>query len=110
MLIHECSNVVRCKMLAGSLVGMDWFNNLPKGSVTSLEVFVQLVVAHFEENKTKPPETGDLFEVKQSRGESLKKYLHHFNKVVVQIPQPNEGMCVEAFIRGTRSGGLESHC
>ena len=107
MLIHGGSDVVRCKMLAGSLVGtmLDWFSTLLEGPVTSLEVFVRLFVAHFAANKTKPPETTYLFEMKQSKGESLKQYLRHFNEVV-QIPQPNKGMCVKAFIRGIRYGGF----
>jgi len=62
-----------------------------------------LFVSHFAVNKTKLQETADLIKVKQSKGESVKQYLRCFNEVVVQIPQPNEGMCVEAFIRGIRS-------
>jgi len=77
-----------------------------EGSVTSLKVFIKLFVAHFAANKAKHPETVDLFEVKQSKGESVKQYLCRFNEVVVHIPQPNEGICVEAFIRGLRSGAF----
>jgi len=32
--------------------------------------------------------------------------MHCFNEVVVQIPQPNEDMCVKAFIRGLRLGAF----
>jgi len=108
MLIYGGSDAVRCKMLAGSLTDtrLDWFNNFPEGSVTSLEVFVRLLVAHFAANKTKLPDTADLFDVRQARGEAVKQYLHRFNEVVVQISQPNEGMCVEAFIRQLRSGSF----
>jgi len=93
-------------MLVGSLIGtvLDWFNNLPEGSMTSLEVFVRLLVAHFAANKTKPPDTTNLFYVRQVKGEAVKQYLRCFNKVVVQISQPNKGMCVKAFIIGSRSG------
>jgi len=44
----------------------------------------------------------DLFEVKQSK-EEIKQFLCRFNEVVVQILQVNEGMFVEAFIRGLRA-------
>jgi len=70
--------------------------------VTSLEVFVRLLVAHFAANKTKPLDTADLFDVRQARGETVKQYLRRFNEVVVQISQPN----VEAFIRGLRLGSF----
>jgi len=69
-----------------------------------LEVFVKLFIAHFEANKTKPLETADLFELKQSKEEFMKPFLRRFNEVVAQIPMPNEGMCVEAFIRGLQAG------
>lgn len=36
--------------------------------------------------------------------ESIKQFLYRFNEVMVQIPQPNEGMFVEAFIRELRGG------
>lgn len=43
---------------------LDWFSNLPGGSVMSLNVFIRLFVAHFATNKAKPLETTGLFEVK----------------------------------------------
>jgi len=102
MLIHGGMDVVQCKMLAGSLTGtaLDWFSTLPERSLTSLEVFVRLFLTHFAKNKTKSPKTADLFEVKQAKGEVGRQYLCRFNGVAVQIPQANEGMFVEAFIRG----------
>jgi len=63
MLICGGSGAVRCKMLAGTLVGttLDWFSNLLGGSLTSLEVFTKLFVAHIATNKAKPPKTTNLF-------------------------------------------------
>ena len=104
MLIYGGLESVRCKMLGKTT--LDWFSNLPEGSITSLEVFIRLFVSHFAGNKSKPPKITNLFEVRQFKGELVKKYLRCFNEIVVKIPQPNEVMCVEAFIRGLRSGGL----
>ena len=45
--------MIRCKMFAGTLVSttLDWLNNLLGGSITFLEVFTKLFVAHFVANK-----------------------------------------------------------
>jgi len=95
-------------MFTGTLVGttLDWFSRLPEKSITSFEVFSRLFISHLSANKAKPLEVADLFEVKQTKKESTKQFLCRFNEVMVQIPQPNERLFVEAFIKGLRPGSF----
>ena len=108
-LICGGTNAQRCKMFAGMLVGttLDWFSSLPEKSQTSFEVFSSLFISHFSENKVKPLEVANLFKVKQAKKESIKQFLCRFSEEMVQIPQSNKRLFVEAFIRGLRSGSFE---
>jgi len=49
ILICGGSDAVRCKTLVGTT--LDWFINLPRGSITSLEIFTKLFVAHLRQTR-----------------------------------------------------------
>ncbi|RDX91669.1 hypothetical protein CR513_26318, partial [Mucuna pruriens] len=46
--------------------------------------------SQFAANKVKKLEVADLFDIKQSRGESLKSYLARFNNVTVRVDDPDQ--------------------
>ena len=44
-------------------------------------------VANFQGTRDSPPAAGDLRRVKQQLGETLQKYIQHFNNVRLKIPK-----------------------
>ena len=79
-----------------------WFNKLESKSIGS---FVQLSLAfidHFigSQRKVRPPT--HLLSVKQMEGESLRAFVHHFNKEAMKIDRPKEDVTVTAFMAGLR--------
>ena len=45
-----------------------------------------------------------MLSVKQMEGKSLRAYVHHFNKEVMQIDHPKEDVTLTAFMEGLRKG------
>ncbi|RDX97870.1 hypothetical protein CR513_19310, partial [Mucuna pruriens] len=58
----------------------------------------------FAANKVKKLEVTDLFDIKQSRGESLKSYLARFNNATIRVDNFNQKFFVKAFQKGLRAG------
>ncbi|RDX91486.1 hypothetical protein CR513_26526, partial [Mucuna pruriens] len=100
--INDANDLLSCKLFLGTLrgVAMRWFSSLPPRSVTS---FVDLAAAfefQFAANKTKRLKVADLFDIKQSKTETLKQYLARFNTAMVQIDDPDQKFFVKAFQKG----------
>ena len=67
MMLVGGSNAVRCKLFMSTLVGtaMDWFISLPDGHVTSFAQLSQLFREQYIVNRAPPPNSYDLFDVRQ---------------------------------------------
>ncbi|XP_068466497.1 uncharacterized protein [Phaseolus vulgaris] len=106
MILVSGSNVVRCKLFMSTLVetAMDWFINLPDGHVTSFAWLSKLFREQYIANRAPPPNSYDLFDVRQYRGESLKEFVNRFGAKVVKLNTKDETMMVHAFRKGICSG------
>jgi len=54
----------------------------------------------FSVNKVKPPRLYDLFDIRQSEGETLKDYLNRFCTVTVKLQTHDEEMMIATFKQG----------
>jgi len=67
MMLVGGSDAVRCKLFMSTLVGtvMDWFISLPNAHVTSFAQLSQLFREQYIANRAPPPNSYDLFDVRQ---------------------------------------------
>ncbi|RDX96004.1 hypothetical protein CR513_21383, partial [Mucuna pruriens] len=90
--ISGANNHLSYKLFPDTLrgVAMWWFLGLPPRSVTSFVGLAATFESQFAANKTKRLEVVDLFDIKQSRTETLKQYLACFNAAMVQVDDPDQ--------------------
>jgi hypothetical protein len=77
-----------------------WFNKLESESIGSFVQLSRTFIDHFigGQRKGRPPT--HLLNVKQMEGESLRAYVHRFNKEAMQIDRPKEDVTLIAFMVG----------
>jgi len=106
MMLSRGSNAVYCKLFMSNLIGiaLEWFVSLPDGHITSFQQFSKLFMEQYIVNRAPPVVSYDLFDVRQSQGESLWDYLSRFGAQVVRLPRKDEDMLVHAFKKGVLAG------
>ncbi|RDX87210.1 hypothetical protein CR513_31350, partial [Mucuna pruriens] len=75
-------------MLRG--VAMQWFSRLPSRTIHNFNDLVTYSLSQLVANRAKKLEIANLFDIKQMKGENLKKYLTHFNSVMIQVNDPDQ--------------------
>ncbi|RDY01749.1 hypothetical protein CR513_14887, partial [Mucuna pruriens] len=95
MYISGGNDLFSSKLFQSTLRGvtMHRLATLPSCSIRSFNNLAALFVA-------------DLFDIKQTKGESLKSYLTQFNNATVRVNDPNEKLFVKSFQKGLRVGQL----
>jgi len=80
MMLVGSFNAVKCKLFMSTLTGMtmDWLINLLDGHITSFAQLSQLFKEQYLANRSPPPVSYDLFDVKQYQGKTLKEYINRF--------------------------------
>ncbi|RDX61758.1 hypothetical protein CR513_59984, partial [Mucuna pruriens] len=93
-----------CKLFPGTLrgVAMHWMATLPARSIRTFSDLAGSFISQFTANKVKKLEVADLFDIKQSRGESLKSFLALFNNAIVWVDDPDQKFFMKAFQKGLR--------
>ncbi|XP_068504378.1 uncharacterized protein [Phaseolus vulgaris] len=106
MMLSGGSDAVYCKLFMSTLSGiaLEWFVSLPDGHITSFQQFSKLFMEQYIVNRAPPVVSYDLFDVRQSQGESLRDYLSRFGAQVVRLPSKDEDMLVHAFKKGVLAG------
>jgi len=106
MMLIGGSDGVKCKLFMSTLVGtaMEWFISLPDGHVTSFTQLSKLFSEQYIANCAPPPNSYDLFEVRQYQGETLKEFVNRFGAQVVRVNTTDESMIVHAFRKGICPG------
>jgi len=102
MMLVGGSDAVRCKLFLSTLVGttMDWFFSLPDDHMTSFAQLSQLFREHYIANRAPPPNSYDLFDVRQYQRETLKEFVNRFGAQVVKVATKDETMMVHVFQKG----------
>ena len=106
MMLVGGTDAVRCKLFMSTLVGttMLWFISLPDGHVTLFAQLTKLFREQYIANRAPPPNSYDLFDVRQYQGETLKEFVNRFGAQVVRVNTTNESMIVNAFRKGISLG------
>ncbi|XP_057444776.1 uncharacterized protein LOC130737022 [Lotus japonicus] len=73
MVISVASDAVKCRMFPATFKGtsMVWFTTLPRGSITNFRDFSSKFLVQFSASKTKQVTIEDLYNVRQSEGETF---------------------------------------
>src|SRR5215216_1650920 len=79
-----------------------WLLNLPVGSISSWDEMWERFIANFQGTRDHPPAAGDLRRIKQNPGETMQKYMQHFNGVRLKIPKVSDNAIISAFSDGVR--------
>ncbi|RDX65530.1 hypothetical protein CR513_55808, partial [Mucuna pruriens] len=110
MYISGGNDRLSCKLFPRTLRGaaMQWMTMVPPRSIQTFKDLAGSFVSQFAANKVKKLEVADLFDIKQTEGESLKSYLARFNNAMVKVDDPNQKFFVKAFQKGLRAGSFSN--
>ncbi|XP_057418748.1 uncharacterized protein LOC130712955 [Lotus japonicus] len=110
MVISAASNVVKRRIFPVTFKGttMAWFTTLPRGSITNFRDFSSKFLVQFSASKTKQVTIEDLYNIRQSEGETLKQYVKRFSAASVKIEESEPQACARAFKNGLQLGKLNS--
>ncbi|XP_011102021.1 uncharacterized protein LOC105180059 [Sesamum indicum] len=91
---YDLSDAVYCKVFRTTLSkrALAWFNQLPAGTISSLEQLAQHFLHHFSMNKKIPKTVAYLFTVRQREGETLRDFMQRFVDAVHEVPHVNQEM------------------
>ena len=79
-----------------------WLLNLAPGTISSWDEMRTRFIANFQGTRDCPPSAGDLRRIKQQPGETLQKYIQHFNNTCLKIPKVTDEAIISAFSNGIR--------
>ncbi|XP_057444329.1 uncharacterized protein LOC130736523 [Lotus japonicus] len=110
MVISSASDAVKCRMFPSTFKGttMAWFTTLPRGSITNFRDFSSKFLVQFSTSKIKQVTIDDLYNVRQSEGETLKQYVRWLSATSVKIEESEPHACARAFKNGLQPGKLNS--
>ncbi|KAL0358302.1 UNVERIFIED_CONTAM: hypothetical protein Sangu_0679600 [Sesamum angustifolium] len=85
---YDLSDVAYCKVFCTTLSkrALAWFNQLPAGTIPSLEQLTQRFLHHFSMNKRVPKTAAFLFTIRQRENEPLRDYMQRFVEAVHEVP------------------------
>ncbi|KAL0440608.1 UNVERIFIED_CONTAM: hypothetical protein Slati_2543800 [Sesamum latifolium] len=88
---YDLSDAAYCKVFRTTLskCALVWFNQLPAGTISSLEQLAQRFLHHFSMNKRIPKTTAFLFTIYQKENEPLRDYMQRFVEAVHEVPHVN---------------------
>ncbi|KAL0453283.1 UNVERIFIED_CONTAM: hypothetical protein Slati_1306400 [Sesamum latifolium] len=80
-----------CKVFRTTLskCALAWFNQLPVGTISSLEQLTQRFLHRFSMNKRAPKMAAFLFTIRQKENEPFRDYMQRFMKAVHEVPHVN---------------------
>ncbi|KAL0336597.1 UNVERIFIED_CONTAM: hypothetical protein Sradi_4871600 [Sesamum radiatum] len=88
---YDLSDAAYCKVFRTTLSKrtLAWFNQLPTGTISSLEQLTQRFLHHFSMNKRVPKIVAFLFTIRQRENEPLTDYMQRFDEAVHEVPHVN---------------------
>ncbi|XP_011101744.1 uncharacterized protein LOC105179805 [Sesamum indicum] len=87
---------------------MEWFTNLPPGSIESHEQLVQKFSFHFASKRKQKRLATHLFTIRQQDNEALKSFMGCFNNETREVPDLRIDMMVSILIHGLKKGAFDS--
>ncbi|KAL0455090.1 UNVERIFIED_CONTAM: hypothetical protein Slati_0848200 [Sesamum latifolium] len=88
---YDLSDAVYCKVFGTTLSkrALAWFNQLPVGTISSLEQLTQCSLHQFFMNKRAQKTAAFLFTIRQKENELLRDYMQGFMEAVHEVPHVN---------------------
>ncbi|KAL0401392.1 UNVERIFIED_CONTAM: hypothetical protein Slati_4169100 [Sesamum latifolium] len=88
---YDLSDIAYCKVFRTTLSKrtLAWLNQLPAGTISSLEQLTQRFLHHFFMNKRVPKTASFLFTIRQKENEPLRDYMQRFVKAVHEVQHVN---------------------
>ncbi|KAL0312782.1 UNVERIFIED_CONTAM: hypothetical protein Sradi_5677500 [Sesamum radiatum] len=88
---YDLSDAAYCKVFRTTLCkrALAWFNQLPAGTISSLEQLTQRFLIHFSMNKRVSKTAAFLFTIRQKENEPLRDYVQIFVEAVFEVPHVN---------------------
>ncbi|KAL0284914.1 UNVERIFIED_CONTAM: hypothetical protein Sangu_2803400 [Sesamum angustifolium] len=88
---YDLSDAAYCKVFRPTLSkrALAWFNQLPAGTISSLEQLTQCFLHHFSMNKRVPKTAAFLFTIRERENEPLRDYMQRFVEAVHEVPHVN---------------------
>ncbi|KAL0449377.1 UNVERIFIED_CONTAM: hypothetical protein Slati_1494100 [Sesamum latifolium] len=88
---YDLSDAAYCKVFRTTLSkrALAWFNQLPSGTISSLEQLTQHFLHHFSMNKRAQKTTAFLFTIHQKENEPLRGYMQRFVEAMHEVPHVN---------------------
>ncbi|KAL0371758.1 UNVERIFIED_CONTAM: hypothetical protein Scaly_0857400 [Sesamum calycinum] len=88
---YDLSDAAYCKVFRTTLSkrALAWFNQLPAGTISSLEQLTQRFLHHFSMNKRVPKTAAFLFTIRQRENKPLRDYMQRFVEAVQEVPHVN---------------------
>ena len=79
-----------------------WLLNLAPGTISCWDEMRTRFIANFQGTRDGPLAVGDLRRIKKQPGETLQKYIQHFNNARLKIPKVTKEAMISAFSDGIR--------
>ena len=99
MLLQMTPDEVMCRAFLTRLKGAArvWFAKQPLGIIANFEQLSKGFVCHFIGGQRHKKPTGHLLNICQAEGESLRQYVTHFNKELLQVDEAEDQVILMTF-------------
>ena len=93
---------VICRAFLTTLKGASrvWFGKLPSSTIANFEQLNKGFVRHFIGGQQHKKPTGQLLNIRQAKGESLRQYVTRFNKELLQVDEVKDQVILKTFHAG----------
>ena len=97
---------VMCRAFPTTLKGAArvWFSKIPLGTIANFEQLSKGFIRHFIEGQRHKKPTGNLLNIHQVEGESLRQYVTQFNKELLQVDEVEDHVILITFQAGLLHG------
>ncbi|XP_074559869.1 uncharacterized protein LOC141815900 [Curcuma longa] len=105
-LLHRYADGVKCRVFLNTLSGpaQRWFKRLPPFSIHTFKNFKAAFLHQFASSQKYQQTPLDLFALKQKPKETLREYLHRFDRVVLDVPSTPSDILISALTQGLMEG------
>ena len=100
-------NEVMCREFPTTLKGAltrVWFSKIPPRTIADFEQLSKGFVHHFIGGQRHKKPTGNLLNIQQAKGESLRQYVTQFNKKLLQVNEAKDQVILTTFQAGLLPG------
>ena len=99
MLLQMTPNEVMCRAFQTMLKGATkvWFGKITPSNIANFEQFSKAFVHHFIGGQRHKKPIGNLLNIHQAKGESLRQYVTRFNKELLQVDEAEDQVILTIF-------------